>query len=370
MKKVLLVSVTAGQGHHAAAAAISEAVKNRGGECSTCDLLALVGKLPHRAVDKGYGFATRRIPKPYGAIFSKMSRRTADSRTSIDEKGIRALTAPALMKELERVKPDVVITTHPFGSLAIDELERRGRASVRAYGLVTDYDFHPYWEGVPRAGDLITGAELMQIRGVRRGIAKERLLPLGIPVESRFERDIPKSEARERVGVPQNAYAALLMSGSMGFNDFSGEALELARAGVYTLCVCGRNKKLRESLDEIKEREHIENMRVYGFIGDGELLMAAADCIVTKPGGLTTTESMVRRLPLILYGGIPGQEERNAEFLSALGAAMVSGKNLPPSEAVQMLRSDPWRADALRHAASQIVTPGAAGRIAELALGQ
>lgn len=364
-KKVLLVSVTAGYGHHAAAAAISEAVRERGHDVATCDLMALVGKLSYNTIDKGYGFATKYVTKPYGAIFGRMSRRKADAPPTLDAKGLRALTAPALAKELDRYQPDVVVSTHPFGSLAIDELEARGRASVKSYGLVTDYDFHPYWEGVPRSGDIITGADLMKIRAVRRGIARERLLPLGIPVEKRFERDIPQREARERVGVPQYVYTALLMSGSMGFNNFTDEAVELAKAGVYVLCVCGRNAKLRAELTVAKEREGIENMRIYGFVTDGELLMAAADCIVTKPGGLTTTESMVRRLPLVLYGGIPGQEERNAEFLSALGAAMVCARDLPPSEAVQMLREEPWRGDALRNAATKIVTPGAAGRIAD-----
>ena len=364
-KRVLITSVTAGYGHKAAAEGIRQALEQRGALCEICDLMGLIGKAPFVLVDKGYGLATKRIPRTYGFVFEKMSRRTADESRGIDDWTLRKMLAHALRKEMERFQPDAVVATHVFGSMAVDELNSKGRGVERAYGLVTDYDFHPYWEAVPLGGDIITGADLMYLRAERRGIAKSRLLPLGIPVEERFEKEIDKLDARRRVGIPQNAYVALMMSGSMGFNDFTQEAVNLAKSGVYTLCVCGRNTDMKQELEAAKEIEGLSNMKVYGFIRDGELLMAASDCIVTKPGGLTTTEAMTRRLPLLLWGGIPGQEMRNAEFLSAVGAAIVCKRDLPPSEAVGMLRESPWRADALKEAASRIVTPGAAGRIAE-----
>ncbi len=364
-KKVLLISVTAGQGHKAAAEAIREAVAARGGECEVCDLMTLMGRAPYVLVDKGYAALTKHVPRTYGFVFEHMSRRTADGSVTIDDLAMRKMFARALRGELERCEPDAVVATHIFGSMAIDELVRKHRSVPKAYGLVTDYDFHPYWEAVPNAGGIITGAKQMELRAARRGIDHERLLPLGIPVEERFERDIDRAEARRRTGVPEDAYTALMMSGSMGFEDFTEQAVQLAKSGVFTLCVCGRNTSMRAELEAAKEREELRNMRVYGFINDGELLMAAADCIITKPGGLTTTEAMTRRLPLLLWGGIPGQEIRNAEFLGAVGAAIVCKRDLPPVEAVGILRSEPWRADMLREAAARIVTPGAAGRIAE-----
>lgn len=368
MKKVLLLSVTAGYGHHSAAQAITDALRERGAECETIDLMKIVGKLPYYVIDKGYGFTTHRIPHIYGAVFGRMNRRVATPEPSLSSRALRAMMVSPLMREIDRVQPDAMISTHVFGALAVDELVRHGHELPKHLGLVTDYDFHPFWEDVPYSGGIITGSDLMAARGERRGIDTERLLPLGIPVASRFERSVPKEEARRRVGVPSDAYAVLMASGSMGFADLTREAVKIAKSGAYTLIVCGRNAKMKAELETAKAREGIENMKIYGFVTDGELLMDAADCIVTKPGGLTTTEAMVKRLPMMLYGPIPGQEDRNAEFLSAVGAGIVCTRDLPPSEAVHYLRSHPAIADRLREACARVVTPGAAGRIAEALL--
>ena len=158
------------------------------------------------------------------------------------------------------------------------------------------------------------------------------------------------------------------MSGSMGYGNMVQSMLRLDNMedDFQLLCICGRNEKTFEKLSSMTFKKDV---RIFGFVDDGDVMMDAADCLITKPGGLSTTESMTKGLPMILVNPIPGQEERNSEFFVNSGAAIRVTKHYPVDEAVYMLYHFPERLDSIKRAMADILPKNATAAITDLILG-
>lgn len=168
-----------------------------------------------------------------------------------------------------------------------------------------------------------------------RGIDTAKLVPVGIPINPKFAERNDKRTARERLGIP-DMRTVLVMSGSMGYGKVSSlmERLDMSEAEFQIISVCGRNERLKNEIDETRFFHRVYN---YGYSDMIDVFMDAADCIVTKPGGLTTSEAMAKGLPMIMANPIPGQEDRNVEFLLNNGAALKVSKTFPIDEALYQL---------------------------------
>ena len=224
---------------------------------------------------------------------------------------------------------------------------------------------HPFWEDVPNIEYIEIASELLTQRANLKGITKERLLPFGIPVQKKFSEVRDKKSAREELGISGSDKVILLMAGSMGY----GNMPELI-SGILgfdetctILAVCGNNKKTYNKLKEITK----DNVKVFGFIDNVDLLMDAADCIVTKPGGLTTTEAMSKNLPMILVNPIPGQEDRNQEFFLNSGLAIAVTKNFTIAEALFYLFNQPGRIELIKSEMKKLAKPDSSMSIARFA---
>jgi processive 1,2-diacylglycerol beta-glucosyltransferase len=175
-----------------------------------------------------------------------------------------------------------------------------------------------------------------------------------------------KEDARRFLGLDENLPAFLIMGGSMGYGNMAEnvrkiDSLDMAgtERDFQLIVVCGNNAEMKAEIDEIaKTARH--RMLVTGFVKTIPQMMDAADCIITKPGGLTTSEALAKQLPMIIAGPIPGQEERNAEFLLNNGCAMATSKTCPIDECIwQLLQSD-IRLQSMRACIDAIAKPGSA----------
>ena len=162
-----------------------------------------------------------------------------------------------------------------------------------------------------------------------------------IPVRQKFSTKMPKDEARRRLGLRLDASVVLLMSGSMGYGNIKDSAGQVheTHGEMQLLVVCGNNKAQYEKLKPYDS----PNFRVFSFVDNIDEMMDAADCIITKPGGLTISEALAKELPMILLSPIPGHEERNVEFLLNGGMALRVTKTFPVDEALYQLFSNPER---------------------------
>ncbi len=372
--RVLILSVTAGYGHHATAKAIGDQLTAHGAEVHTLDVYAYISNLVKATIDKGYLFSSAHMQTLYRFIYQLAENGGAgyfnSNISSINI--INALGASKFAKVIKGYSPDVIICTHVFAAQMVNELKKRKKLDdIVTFGIVTDYTLHPYWEDVPRVQYIVTASELLTHRCIQRGIPKERILPLGIPVHPKFNQKVSREEAAGKLGIEPGRPTMLLMGGSMGHADHVKNIERLAKVGLplQLLVVCGNNKKLLVKVERFASRFESECLIIpYGFVNNVEVMMSASDCIVSKPGGLTVSEALAKNLPMLLVDPIPGHEERNVDFLVNNGMAAFITKNFPIDEAAYELFHNPVRLETIRMTMRAIAHPDAAERLAEFIL--
>lgn len=331
--KILILSVTAGYGHHATAKALQTVLTERGATVEVVDVLEQINRLLQEAFAKGYLLSTKYGKEVYKKLYAYLEQK--GQKTSKYNFGNMAPALMALRFEdfINDYNPDVILCTHVTAAHVVSEVKRNCKTAP-AIGVVTDYTMHPFWEDATRVEHIILASELLTPRAVAIGIEESRILPLGIPVHPKFNHKIPKSLAREQLNLRQDCPVVLVMGGSMGYGGIAKLVESLKDTNMQILAVSGKNKR---QYGKLLKLDKSPNLRVFGFVDNIEVLMDAADCIVTKPGGLTVTESMLKGLPMILANPIPGQEERNTEFLMNLGLALRASKTFPVTEALDFL---------------------------------
>jgi processive 1,2-diacylglycerol beta-glucosyltransferase len=365
--KVLILSVTAGYGHHAAARAVSDALESRGASVLTVDMFKYASKALYDTVDKGYLFSTKYIPKPYGQIYSALEKNRQFRRRTLSML-VTDLIASKFSGFIEDFAPDVIVCSHIFCAMVMDELKSREKLFAPVVSILTDYTFHPFWDDIPRVDYIVTGSEFLGCKAKKKGIEAKRLLPFGIPVNPKFSNKLLREEARAMFGLDPAKFTLLCMSGSMGFGHMvkTMQNLDSMKEDFQILCVCGKNEKIFKRLSKIDFKKDV---KIFGFVDNVDQMLDAADCIVTKPGGLTTTECMQKRLPMILTDPIPGQEDRNAEFFVNLGAAVQCSKYFPVDEAVYLLYHSPERMIQMVEALNAISPADPSAKLADFILG-
>jgi len=371
--RVLLLSASSGAGHVRAAQALEKAFRARGG-CNVAhvDALAYVSKLFQRMYDKAYISMVRRAPGLMGLLYERTDQpwRHPRQRLALDR-----LNTQPMIRMLKREQPDLCIATHFLPAEILAWLIAKKKLAARNAIVVTDYDVHALWlcqtvdryyVGLPESAEYLA----------RIGVAREKLRVTGIPVDPLFAKPVSQREARQKFGLDDEARVLLVAAGGYGIGPVEQlvkDLLELGRPW-QIVAIAGKAEKLRKRLEELakgtgKLAGGRPRLVTVGFTNEMDEYMAAADLLVGKAGGLTTSEALARGLPMALVEPIPGQEARNADHLLEAGAA-IRCNNLPAAAwKIASLLDQPERLAGMRRAASAMARPEAASRIVEDALG-
>lgn len=366
--RVLILSITAGQGHHAAAKAISDSIMAKGATVKTIDVYRNLNRLLYGGVNKGYLLSTKYTPSAYRRIYNLMENKDSQATKYSVQSLLNVPLAYKFESYIEDFDPDVMICTHIFAAQLVNELKRHGKFSdIPTIGIVTDYTIHPFWEDVTYIEYIETASELLSHKAQLRGIDQSRIRPLGIPVSEKFGEKLPHAQACEALGISADKRTILVMAGSMGYGNMPSIISQIHSfdPDAQILAVLGNN---RRQYKKLVDANLSENVFLYGYVNNVDVMMDAADCIITKPGGLTVTEAMCKSLPMILVNPIPGQEERNVEFLLNNGVALNVTKFFPINEALYYLYECPDRLSAISERLKHIAKPDSAERIAEFVL--
>lgn len=312
--KVLVLSCSTGGGHNAAALAITEAFKKQHIECNFEDYLGILGPEISETICNWYTAWT----KGQGNVF-KMIYKLGDlySKTNLKSPvyGLNKLGAKKLYQYIVDHQYDFVVTTHLYSALALTAIKKEH--DIHFAQIATDYVCIPFWQETNPDYFFIPHPDLKQ-DFIQRGIKEEILYPLGIPTSSCFHKKMDKLQLREKLGL-KNKKTVLLMSGSMGFGNVLDCVKELLARypRLQLVVVCGNNKELKEKLKEYPQ------VLALGFIHNVSEYMKASDVVLTKPGGLTTTEAAASNTPLIHTLPIPGCENYNANFFDEKGMSIA-----------------------------------------------
>lgn len=312
MKKVLILTTSTGQGHNKAANALVEVFSEHGYECVKADFLGNNGKILNRIIVKGYGLLASVFPSFYGWFY----KFTDSKYTNKVLKLFFTLARKKLLKLINSTKPDIIIGTHPLTVNLISELKAKN-LNIPFIIVVTDFKAH-YTYISPLVDAYITGSEYTNKSLTSRGISRNNIFAYGIPIsEGFYQKDSNIPYLRN-----DKYFNILLMSGSMGLDNISFVLDELIKNKhcLRVTAVCGNNKKLKESLSKKCEISYFKKkLHILGYSDDIASIMEYSDVIISKPGGLTVTESIIKHLPMIIPFTIPGQEQENLDFLISSG---------------------------------------------------
>lgn len=370
--RVLLLSATSGAGHVRAAEALEKAFAARG-DCVVehIDALQYVSKLFQRIYDKAYISMIRRAPGLMGVLYDRTDQPWHHPRRRL---ALDRLNTGPMIRLLKRVQPDLCVATHFLPAEIIAWLIAKRKLRAHNAIVITDYDVHAMWlcRTVDRYYVAIEeAAEYL----AHIGVPREKLRVLGIPIDPLFATPLDRTAARKHLGLDADAKVILVSAGGYGIGPMEQLVKDLLalQQPWQIAAIAGKSEKTRKRLQEIAgEAGQLQGgspkLCAVGFTTEMDKYMAAADLMVGKAGGLTTSEALARALPMALIEPIPGQEERNADHLLEAGAA-IRCNNLPAAAwKIATLLEDSTRLGRMREAARHLGRPGAASAIAEDAL--
>lgn len=363
--KALILSVKAGYGHHSTGQALMDYFRTKNVECTMLDTFEYIHPILSDSISDGYLLSTKYFPDLYGKVYGQFNKR----EERYDKFSLMAVLSKMVSHKLKDYvrdfAPDVVIGTHSYACMLITYLREKGHITCPTYGIVTDFTVHPFWESTD-IDYYVTPTTLLNNQMHRKGIPIDKILPIGIPIKAAFSKKMAKPEARSLLGLADKM-TILIMMGSMGFGNLVKqlESIDALPEDFQVICVCGNNEKAKKNIEKQTWRK---NIMALGFVQNVDVLMDAADCIITKPGGLTTSEFLAKRLPGILMNPIPGQEDRNMEFLVNSGAAIMVTDTFPIDEALYELLNNPWRMDLLSQSVEHLSRPDSTRNLCEFIL--
>ncbi len=364
--KALVLSVTAGQGHNSTAKAICAYFESIGCQAEMLDTIEYINRILGETVSKGYLMVASNAKLAYKGGYRLAELRKKSQSMLSPSRFTGNAMGKKLVKYINSYDPDVILCTHVFPCIILDVLKEKGYLKAKTIGVLTDFMFHPYWEESTGLDYMVIPNEQLVLQGLRKGFKTEQLLPLGIPIHPKFSKSVEKTQARAELGLDIDKRTVLLMSGGAGYGNIEKTVAALDRVpfDFQLISVCGNNKEAKAKIDAMKTKKRVMNL---GFVNNIDQLMDASDCIISKPGGLTTSEAMAKRLPMIIVNPIPGQEERNVEFLTNNGVAMAVTSTSTLEDVIYQLLANPHKVEAMRSCIDIIAKPNSTKDICEFA---
>jgi processive 1,2-diacylglycerol beta-glucosyltransferase len=370
--RILVLSASVGAGHLRAAQAVELALREvvPAAIVRNVDILELTNATFRRLYSKFYLDLVNKAPHVLGYFYDLMDQPSRSGKNRTDRLRL-AIEKLNLRKFVQLVKGeiwDLVINTHFLPAEIIASLRRKGELSLPQVTATTDFETHRLWVNQPCERYFTATAE-----GARYlqhwGVPQKDIAVTGIPIHPVFAHPKDRSECRARLGLAGDRPILLQLSGGFGV----GPVAKLYRAlldvtrPIDLVVIAGRNESVKKELEAIAIPPR-HRAKILGFTDQIDELMAAADIVVSKPGGLTTSEVLARGTVMAIVNPIPGQESRNSDYLLENGAAIKINTIGILAYKLDCLLEDPARLAQLRANVARLARPRAAFTIVEQAL--
>lgn len=364
-KKILLLSVSAGAGHQRAAEAIRSAalLKDSQFDVLHLDAMEFVTAGFRKIYTDFYIKLVNKAPALWGYLYHASNEAQSDSTTEKLRRALERLNARSLLKAIEEFQADAIICTHFLPAEMLSREIRKQRLRCPVWVQVTDFDLHRMWVHEHMAGYFAASEEVAD-RMLENGIPAEKIHVTGIPIMPAFQQKLERASCAPEFGLQAERTTILLMGGGAGLGGLDQVAARLLsqQPDFQLIALAGKNKAALQALQTLALR-YPGRLFPQGFTNQVERLMACSDLVITKPGGLTTSECLALGLPMIVNSPIPGQEERNADFLLEQGVALKAYDDISLAYRVKHLLNDTARLSAMRSRAKALGKPDAAARV-------
>lgn len=365
--KILILHASAGAGHQRAAEAIAKAFRSERPDADTLvsDVLDFTPALFRRTYGKGYLLLVRRAPELWGYMYERSDRKALIPWRAKLREVFNQINAASFFGFYRGFAPDITVCTHFMPLEVLSSMSRRRHVPLNIHCCVTDFAVHSLWvsTGV-RCYFVATEEARRQL--ARRGQPEADVVVAGIPIDPVFAERREAAEARRALGLRADLPMVLALSGGFGV----GATTEVIRAfttyagpACQVVAVAGANPKLRRRAEAAAGGAAVP-VTVFGRVANMHELLDAADLVITKPGGLSTSECLAKGRPMLITDPIPGQEQRNCEYLLERGAARRLYDPVDAPVVVARLLDEPGRLDQMRENVARIGKPHAARDIA------
>jgi processive 1,2-diacylglycerol beta-glucosyltransferase len=370
-RRILVLSASVGAGHLRAAQAVELAIKELAPDAivQNLDAFEFTNAVFRRVYAKSYLDLVNRAPYVLGYFYDLLDRQPSPRRKSDRLRcAVEKLNLHKFLRFLREGSWDIIVNTHFLPAEMIAALRRKAEINTPQLTVTTDFETHRLWVNQP-CDHYFTATEEGAVNLAHWGVPPSDVTVTGIPIHPAFSRPGQRSECRAKHGLPGDRPVILQLAGGFGVGPVEAlfDAVLAVECPLELVVVTGRNEVLKGRLQQrtVPSRHRVH---VIGFTTQMHELMTAADLVMTKPGGLTTSEALACGAAMVVVNPIPGQESRNSDFLLENAAAIKVNNVAMVSYKLTQLLGHPERIDRLKGNARKLGKPDAAFRVARAAL--
>ncbi len=359
--KILIIHASAGAGHAKAAEAIHNRIKSTSShEAVLVDVLDITSSFYKKVYRGIYIGMVTHVPWMWGFFFWFLDIPWLLWLFRFGRRINNAIALNNLRKYLIKEDFDCIVSTHFDPNEVAGYLKRTDQIRAKLICCVTDFDVHSIWlsKGVEH---YCVASEFTRQKIVSMGVSADQVTVSGIPTDEKFSQQRDKGQLRQQIGIAPDKFTVLIATGSFGFGPI--EEILKKLEGCQSIIVCGHNKTLFSSLSA----QDIPDAKVFAFVNNMDELMASADVMITKPGGLSISEALVSNLGLIFFSSIPGQETNNIKVLKQHGIGISDCSIEEMAAKVKEYATNPESYGSVREKTKELARPNAAEKIAQIA---
>jgi processive 1,2-diacylglycerol beta-glucosyltransferase len=359
--RILFLYISASSGHQRAADAVRDAMSLIVPSWDTLGIDAFTYAYPTigKLVSRTYLEMLRRTPQLWDFIYDNpdVEMATREARELLN-----LVSSPKMKKLVTRHAPAAIVCTQAVPCSVFAAERRRGRLNIPLVAVVTDFAVHSYWM-YDEVDLYCVPSEEVRKSLIKQGIAASRIAVTGIPINPVFLQRSPKRDVKIRLKLDPQRPVLLVMGGSQGMGPMQELIERLNPLGAQTVVLTGLNRELFRALTKRFARDR--RVHIFGFTRLVHQFMDAAEVLITKPGGLTSSEALAKGLPMIISNPLPGQEERNADYLVRQGVAERADEPTDAAASASALLRSSTKWNRMADRARQLATPYASIEIAD-----
>ena len=374
MKKVIIFYASYGGGHLSAARSIKENMETNYEDIDVklIDCMEYVNKTVNKITTKAYSEMAKKAPKTWGRVYWK-SQKGPLAQISTTSNKILSIKLYKLLKDFE---PNLIVSTHPFGSQMCAYLKKHGKLNAKIATVMTDYAPHDQWLVFNKYVDYyFVSHDGMKKELHEKGIPNEKIFATGIPLSNKFLLKYDKPTILKNFGLSPDKKTVLFFGGGE-FGLGKTQTFKIFKSfvecpeNIQIVAISGKNQKMKEAFENLVESlNKTDSVKILEYTNQVPELMSISDLVVTKPGGLTTTESLASGLPIVVINPIPGQEEENASYLEKNKVAIWLKKDDNVEVILKDLFSNPEKMQEMKIRARLLAKKNSTKDICKILLG-
>ena len=365
--RFLVLSLTAGAGHHAMGNAVIDHLKKEGHETKLVDYLRPITKIRAKLAHEWYFTALKHFGKPINKLYMKLLDRDPNKHAKVNAFTYMTSSKKAnknLEKVIEEFKPDFIYCTHIYNAYRMSELKKQGKLQgIKTFFIVSDYELIPYIEYAQNIDYVLTPTTELHEKLHNFGFKETQLLPIGITVNTKFSiHKLPKEEARIALGLDPKLPTFMIMNGGVGFGNTLKLIKEISKIKDYPyqlVVINGKNEKMKNKIDQyLEENKDIKCLNI-GFCTNVDEIMDASDMLIGKIGGVAVAEAFNKELPILVAGNAPFQEWSNVLYLGEKNAIKYAENDEQTKDFILQILKDPSILEEMKQNVKEIAMPNA-----------